>query len=186
MCSSDLGMYLEVNTFYDVFSSYSLGGLEVLNNNVSNIVLDSKLLNDYTYTNYYCKDYNGKYINIEHESVGGGDISSDIDYSKVKLNGKLDKGLQVSYIGAESDIVSQFGIVPTIKNYGDDCLSLSFRIKNHTSISTPITIGVKNRPLNKNILHYYIRILLLLHLDHKHVENPKYLQLVIIQKMKLV
>lgn len=138
------GMYLEVNTFYDAFSSYSLGGLEVLNNNISNIVLDSKLLNDYTYTNYYCKDYNGKYINIEHESVGGGDISSDIDYSQAKLNGKLDKGLQVSYIGAESDIVSQFGIVPTIKNYGDDCLSLSFRIKNHTSISTPITIGVKN------------------------------------------
>ena len=62
----------------------------------------------------------------------------------------------MSYIGAESDIVSQFGIVPTIKNYGDDCLSLSFRIKNHTSISTPITIGVKNRKgttyqVNKNV-----------------------------------
>lgn len=143
--STVYGFYIEINTYYDAFSNFSLGGLEKLQNNVATTLLDPTTLNDYTYGNYYCKDYNGEYINLEHKSVGGGEVTSDVDYGKVTLDGELNKGLQVSYIGAESDLIAQFGIVPTIRNYGTDCDSLAFRIKNHTSIATPITIGVKDR-----------------------------------------
>lgn len=139
------GIYLEVNTYYDAFSVFSLGGIEKLSGSVSTTLLDPSTLSDYTYSNYYCKDYNGSFINIEHQSVGGGGITFDVDYKSLDIGGTLDKGLQVSYVGAESDLIAQFGIVPSIRNYGDDCESIAFRIKNHTSINTPITIGVKDR-----------------------------------------
>lgn len=146
--TSVFGLYLEVNTYYDAFSHYALGGVEVLKQNEATTLLDPTLLNDYTYANYYAKDYNGSYIEVEHKSVGGGDISSDVDYQKIDLPATLNQGMQVSYLGAEDDIIAQFGIVPTLRNYGTDCQALAFRLKNHTSISTPITMGVKDRRSN--------------------------------------
>lgn len=143
------GIYLEVNTYYDAFSVFSLGGVEKKNEDkTASTLLDPKALNDLTYSSYYCKDYNGTYLNLDHESVGGGDIQTDMDYKKLALEGKLDQGATVSYLAAESDITAQWGIVPTIRNYGNDVHAIAFRIKNHTSISTPITVGVKNRSGN--------------------------------------
>lgn len=143
--SSVYAVYLEVNTYYDAFSNFSLGGIEVLKDNEARKVLDSTLLNDLTYSNYYCKDYNGEYIILEHKSVGTGDVSTSIDYNKVALSENLNGGLQVSYNGAESDIIAQWGISPSLRDYGTDTDSLAIRIKNQTSISTPITIALKNR-----------------------------------------
>ncbi len=143
--SSVYAVYLEVNTYYDAFSNFSLGGIEVLKDNEARKVLDPTLLNDLTYSNYYCKDYNGEYIILEHKSVGTGDVSTSIDYSKVALSENLNGGLQVSYNGAESDIIAQWGISPSLRDYGTDTDSLAIRIKNQTSISTPITIALKNR-----------------------------------------
>ncbi len=147
--STVYGIYLEVNTYYDAFSVFSLGGIEKKNaDNTASTLLDPKALNDLTYSSYYAKDYNGTYLNLEHESVGGGGIEADMDYQKLALTGTLDKGATVSYLAAESDISAQWGIVPSLRNYGSDTHALAFRIKNHTSISTPITIGVKNRSGN--------------------------------------
>ncbi len=143
--SSVYAVYLEVNTYYDAFSNFSLGGIEVLKDNAARKVLDPTLLNDLTYSNYYCKDYNGEYIILDHKSVGTGDVSTSIDYSKVALSENLNGGLQVSYNGAESDIIAQWGICPSLRDYGTDTDSLAIRIKNQTSISTPITIALKNR-----------------------------------------
>ncbi len=143
--SSVYAVYLEVNTHYDAFSNFSLGGIEVLKDNSSRKVLDPSLLNDLTYSNYYCKDYNGEYIVIDHKSVGTGDVATSIDYSKVALSDNLNGGLQVSYNGAESDIIAQWAICPSVRDYGTDTDSIAIRIKNQTSISTPITIALKNR-----------------------------------------
>lgn len=143
--SNVYAVYLEVNTYYDAFSNFSLGGIEVMKDGTARKALDPSLLNDLTYSNYYCKDYNGEYIVLEHKSVGTGDISTSIDYSKVALSDNLNGGLQVSYNGAETDIIAQWAICPSIRDYGTDSDSLAIRIKNQTSISTPITIALKNR-----------------------------------------
>ena len=82
---------------------------EILKDGKSQMVLDPSKLNDMTYANYYSKDYNGEYINISHKSVGSGEVSSDIDFDKLSLSKNLDKGLQLSYKGAESDISCSMG-----------------------------------------------------------------------------
>lgn len=139
------GVYIELNTYYDSFSNFSLGGVEVLKEQEARTLLDPTTLNDLTYANYYVKDYNGSYINLEHESVGSGEIGADMNYQNIDLPTNLQGGLQVSYIGSETDVISQFIMAPTLRNYGEDAHALAFRIKNQTSISTPITMGVKNR-----------------------------------------
>lgn len=87
--SSIYAIYLEVNTYYDAFSNFSIGGVEILKDGKSQMVLDPSKLNDLTYANYYSKDYNGEYINISHKSVGSGEVSSDIDFDKLSLSKKL-------------------------------------------------------------------------------------------------
>lgn len=143
--ASVYALYLEVNTFYDSFSNFSLGGVEVLKGSTATAVLDPKLLNDLTYSSYYSKDYNGEYINIEHKSVGTGEVTTSVDYAKVNLSDNLNGGLQVSFNGAESDIIAQWAMCPETRNYGTDSDSIAFRVKNQVSIATPVTIALKNR-----------------------------------------
>lgn len=149
--SSIYAIYLEVNTYYDAFSNFSIGGVEILKDGKSQMVLDPSKLNDLTYANYYSKDYNGEYINISHKSVGSGEVSSDIDFDKLSLSKNLDKGLQLSYKGAESDISAQWAIAPSVRTLGTNANALSIRIKNQVSITTPITMALKNR---RNVLFY--------------------------------
>lgn len=141
--SSIYAIYLEVNTYYDAFSNFSIGGVEILKDGKSQMVLDPSKLNDLTYANYYSKDYNGEYINISHKSVGSGEVSSDIDFDKLSLSKNLDKGLQLSYKCAESDISAQWAIAPSVRTLGTNANALSIRIKNQVSITTPITMALK-------------------------------------------
>ena len=72
-------------------------------------------------------------------------MSSDIDFDKLSLSKNLDKGLQLSYKGAESDISAQWAIAPSVRTLGTNANALSIRIKNQVSITTPITMVLKNR-----------------------------------------
>lgn len=148
------GVYFELSCLYHSGANYTIGSIEVLNGTTATKVADPSILTDLNYNGYYLADYNGTYLNIDHDSTGTGGVVLDVDYTKLSYPGSIDGGCTVSFLGTSTDVSANYCIYlqESVRHIGTDCDSIAIRIRNHTSISTPVTFMAQKSITEKYLI----------------------------------